>query len=225
MAQTHKFDDKEQLLRLWYHECCRVFMDRLIDLSDREKFRTLFDGVMDSGLQVRAKDLTGGDDQEVVFSSIDLTNPDAEEPPYEHIADRKTLKAFMEQKVEDYNGLFKKSPMSLVMFKDAIELCCRVLRILKQPRGNALLVGVGGSGRHCQTRLASFVGDLKCFQIEISKQYKHQAFLDDLARAQGVELAIACLDLSAAFDLVHFVTLIRAAGALDPPPPPPPPAA
>ena len=186
MAQTHKFDDKEQLLRLWYHECCRVFMDRLIDLSDREKFRTLFDGVMDSGLQVRAKDLTGGDDQEVVFSSIDLTNPDAEEPPYEHIADRKTLKAFMEQKVEDYNGLFKKSPMSLVMFKDAIELCCRVLRILKQPRGNALLVGVGGSGRHCQTRLASFVGDLKCFQIEISKQYKHQAFLDDLKKLYEV---------------------------------------
>jgi len=45
-----------------------------------------------------------------------------------------------------------------------------------------LLVGVGGSGRHCQTRLASFVADYKCFSIEITKQYKHQQFLDDLKK-------------------------------------------
>ncbi|CAJ1396636.1 unnamed protein product [Effrenium voratum] len=69
-----------------------------------------------------------------------------------------------------------------MLFKEAVEICCKVYRILKQPQGNALLIGVGGSGRHCQTRLASFIAFYKCFSIEITKQYKHGAFLEDLKK-------------------------------------------
>jgi len=68
------------------------------------------------------------------------------------------------------------------MFKDAIEQCCKILRIIRQPRGNALLVGVGGSGRHCLTRLASFIADYFCFQVEVTKAYKHVNFLEDLIK-------------------------------------------
>merc|ERR1719174_1522432 len=72
--------------------------------------------------------------------------------------------------------------MTIVLFKDALEHCFRILRIIQLARGNALLVGVGGSGRHCQTRMASFIADYQCFNIEIDKNYKHPAFREDLKK-------------------------------------------
>lgn len=55
------------------------------------------------------------------------------------------LKQTLEDKLAEHNET--KSVMNLVLFGDAMEHICRIVRILEFPVGNALLVGVGGSGK------------------------------------------------------------------------------
>lgn len=84
--------------------------------------------------------------------------------PYEEIMDIHKLQKSCEESLDNYNTMSDK-PMDLVLFGFAIEHLMIIERILKQPGGNALLVGVGGSGRQSLSRVAASIIDYGVFQI------------------------------------------------------------
>lgn len=61
--------------------------------------------------------------------------------------------------------------MNLVLFNDAIGHVCRISRILDFPVGNALLIGVGGSGKQSLSRLAAFIIGFDIEQLTVTSNF------------------------------------------------------
>jgi len=99
---------------------------------------------------------------------------------YEEVTDIDGLLPMFEEFLTDYN-LESRSPMRLVMFLSAISHVCRVLRVLRL-HGNALLLGVGGSGRQSSTKLATFMAEYHLVQISVNKGYTMQEWHEDVKR-------------------------------------------
>ena len=68
------------------------------------------------------------------------------------------------------------------MFLDASEHISRIARIIRQPQGNALVLGVGGSGRQSLSRIATYLQGFKLFQIEVTKSYNMRAWREDVKK-------------------------------------------
>ena len=98
---------------------------------------------------------------------------------YEEVGSLQSLTGVVEAALEEYNNTHK-NHMNLVIFRYVLEHLSRICRIIKQPGGNGLLVGVGGSGRQSLTRLATCMADYHLFQPEISKSYGKMEWKEDL---------------------------------------------
>ena len=173
------------LVRVWSHECSRVFCDRLVDAADIAWFNQLVDLHIRETFHMevqavfppasRTADPTAPRRQ--IFA--DFSNPKNPKRSYVEVRDVDALAATVEGHLHDYNAVSQNS-MNLVLFTEAIDHIARIARIIRQPLGNALLVGVGGSGRQSLTKLAAFIAEYEFFQVEVTKSYSVQEWREDL---------------------------------------------
>jgi len=73
--------------------------------------------------------------------------------------------------------------MDLVLFQQAQEHITRICRIIDQPSGHALLVGVGGSGKQSLSKLSAFILHQEVFRIVVSSNYSMGDLKDDIKNA------------------------------------------
>merc|ERR1711871_1520027 len=92
--------------------------------------------------------------------------------------DYKTIRKIFDNVLDEYN--IDNKPMSLVLFETALAHLIRVFRIIRLPRGNAMLVGVGGRGKQSLTKLATFADGYKIFEIILARGYGDSEFREDL---------------------------------------------
>ena len=162
------------LVRLWCHETMRVYRDKLADGKDIETF----DKAQKDILKKTFDDIP---EQEV------LTNPliychfarGIGEPKYMPISNWENLNKILTDALKGYNEL--NAAMDLVLFEDAMMHICKINRILESPRGNALLVGVGGSGKQSLSRLSAYISSMEVFQVTLRKGYAIPDLKADLA--------------------------------------------
>ena len=84
------------------------------------------------------------------------------------------------QALAEYND--SNTRMDLVLFDDAVKHVCRITRIISQPSGHSMLVGVGGSGKQSLSKLSAFICQYDNYMITISSDYKLNSFKDDLQK-------------------------------------------
>jgi len=181
--------DVRTFLRLWCHENQRVFQDRLIDTQDKDTFQRWLHEMLKRKFMV---DWDYGDTfvkTPILFGDYLRMGVTGDDRVYEAVADPLKLSKLMENYLEEYNMSTPKT-MNLVFFIDAIEHVSRLARILRSPRGNAMLVGLGGSGKQSLTKLSAFMSDYKCISIELKRGYNNNDFREDIKKlfmVAGVE--------------------------------------
>uniref|UniRef100_A0A6I8N0V6 Dynein axonemal heavy chain 5 n=1 Tax=Ornithorhynchus anatinus TaxID=9258 RepID=A0A6I8N0V6_ORNAN len=178
----------DTLVALFRHECTRVIADRFITQKDKDWFTDMMHKV---ALEDHGSHLIGSDPQESFFvdflrdvpeatgeetEDADLEAPKLYEPisSFDNLAER--LQMFMQQ----YNEIIRGSQMDLVFFRYAMTHLIKISRIIRTPRGSALLVGVGGSGKQSLTRLASYIAGYQSFQITLTRTYGTSNLMEDL---------------------------------------------
>ncbi|CAJ1027078.1 Dynein heavy chain, N-terminal region 2/Hydrolytic ATP binding site of dynein motor region/AAA domain (dynein-related subfamily)/Dynein heavy chain AAA lid domain/P-loop containing dynein motor region/AAA+ lid domain/P-loop containing dynein motor region D4/Microtubule-binding stalk of dynein motor/ATP-binding dynein motor region/Dynein heavy chain region D6 P-loop domain/Dynein heavy chain C-terminal domain containing protein, putative [Leishmania lindenbergi] len=164
----------EAFYRLFLHEVSRTYHDRLVDASDRAWWWSMLSAVSKSVLQHPWNPIY----EELLFG--DFMRRDRAH--YEEITD--TTDAIARGLTEYQSGLNTEynKEVELVFFKDAVQHVARLCRVLRQPRGHALVVGMGGSGRQSLCKLAAFICNLPIYEVTITRTFNMNEFHDVLKK-------------------------------------------
>uniref|UniRef100_A0A336MB49 CSON013031 protein n=1 Tax=Culicoides sonorensis TaxID=179676 RepID=A0A336MB49_CULSO len=177
----------ETLMKLWRHECSRVINDRFINLEDRSWFTSLMNSLQKQVIPEYEKYFPTEDTFFVDFlrDLEEPTNEEVENYSYESPKVYEEIQCIevTTKRVLMYMNKFNeqsREKIELVFFKDALIHLIIISRIIRTPSGNALLVGIAGSGKQSLAQLASFIAGHKFHRIMLTSSYNVSNFCDDL---------------------------------------------
>ena len=148
----------EQVLRLWRHDCERVFGDKLVSVDHRMVVLDSIQHILQHKSFDEINRETCLEEQNDRFGhffrseGLDQTNT-----VYGVLPDMDTIADNLEELQAS------KGKTSFLLYDEAIEQIVRVARILSMKRGSAILVGALNSGRRPIVQLGSEVANSICF--------------------------------------------------------------
>ena len=177
VSAPDQFKNPEKFVHLWLHESERVYGDRLVSYEDLTKYNTI--------VQTQHKKVFPSYNVARFFSA-ERADPlvfchfaeNIQEKNYDMVASISKLNSVLEDALREYNET--NATMDLVLFEDAMKHIARIVRVIMNSGGHALLVGVGGSGKQSLSRLAAFICGYIVKQIVISSTYGINDLKEDL---------------------------------------------
>ena len=103
--------------------------------------------------------------------------------------------------------------MDLVLFEEAMFHITRINRIIQNPGGNAMLIGVGGSGKQSLCRLVAFISDYEVKQLFITSNFNTEDLKEELrsmyisSGVKGTQLVFLMTDSQIVNE--HFLVYIN----------------
>jgi dynein heavy chain len=177
VAEPKQFPTSEKMVHLWLHESERVYGDRLVSGDDLAKFLRMSEAQSKKNFPQFnvAKFFAAENADPLIFCHF---ADNIQDKLYDQVTDLEHLSATLIHALEEYNET--NAAMDLVLFEDAMKHVCRIVRIVLNEGGHALLVGVGGSGKQSLSRLAAFICNFVVKQIVISSNYGINDLKEDL---------------------------------------------
>ena len=161
-----------QLMRLWFHECIRVFGDKLNLKEDKQWLADLLTGTMKTFFEYTSVSLTG----DVLFGIMTKNSN------YDEIYDVEKFIFNMKMCLNEYNTQNTRKPLDIYLFKEAVISLAKISRVITRPNNNVMVLGKLGVGRLSLTKLSAFIVGLDIFEISISKTYGIQDWQEDIKK-------------------------------------------
>ncbi|CAE8661124.1 unnamed protein product [Polarella glacialis] len=188
---------KEQLARLWAHEACRCFSDRLSGSTERRALWEVIAPLLESSFD--CKKAVAGDGG----SPLRFGRPQEGQGIYGEITDtEENISKRLQEAVQRYNECVQRpsDALQLVLFSSAVDHMLRMLRVLCLPGGNALCIGPACVGKTSTCRLASFLAGLQTSDLteqlvmkRLPPAEKFYSFFRDAMKDCGFRRKPGCL--------------------------------
>ena len=174
LTNFNSLSDPQTFIKLFLHENMRVFGDRLINEGDRtHMIQTIYE-IAKNVLKVKEEMSAIFYDQPLVWTDIlKGYGTDSSGRSYQEATSMVQITAALRTFTDMYKS-------QVVLFKEAIEHILRIVRVMRQPSGHMLLVGMGGTGKRTAAKFAAFVAEMEVFQPQPAKEYRIADFRNDL---------------------------------------------
>ncbi|KAL7490113.1 hypothetical protein ACHAW6_015825 [Cyclotella cf. meneghiniana] len=176
VSTPENFKSIDKFTLLWLHESERVYGDRLVSAEDLSKYNSLAQAQCKKVFPSfpTAKYYAKENAEPLLFCHF---AEGVEVNAYNQVSSLITMSRVLEEGLKEYN---ESNTLDLVLFEDAMKHVARIVRIVRNEGGHALLVGVGGSGKQSLARLSAFICGYSVVQIVISSSYSINDLKDDL---------------------------------------------
>jgi dynein heavy chain len=170
----------EDVMRLWRHECERVFSDKLVSVNHQAVVLESIQHI----LQHKSFDEINRDlclvEENDRFGSFFRTDAlGAAILGYGVLPDMDTL-------FDQLEAMQTKKKIICPLYDDAIEQIIRMARVLSMPRGSVILVGSIGSGRASLARMAAAVSESSCFCPDDDILQGKGTYMDSIGQAYRI---------------------------------------